>query len=116
MADPELEYLVTLDEESLLMEIAMADDPHLALHAPDDLIDYGRAAVARVLPQARALICPHHSSIKGLLSSPEFEVITTVAAYLVAGLAGALVKPLATYLVKRGIEPLCANWKSNASG
>jgi hypothetical protein len=112
VTDPELEHLASLDESSLLMQIALADNAELALYGPEDLIAYGRATVERLLPLARALICPHRAA----LDAPEVEVIMTVAAYLLAGLAGAIVKPLATYLVKRGIEPLCANWHLHASG
>jgi hypothetical protein len=110
VTDPDLEELARLDEESLLMQIALADNPELVLYAPDDLIEYGRSIVDRLLPQARALICPHQAA----LESPEVEIITTVAAYLVAGLGGALVKPLAAYLVRRGIRPLCATWEPDA--
>ena len=38
------------------MEIALADNPDLALYAPGDLIERGREVVQRVLPQARSLI------------------------------------------------------------
>jgi hypothetical protein len=109
--DSDLERLATADDEALLMEIALADNPELALYAPEDLIAYGRATVARLLPTARALICPHSSKF----DSPEFEILTTVAAYLVAGLPGALAKPLAAYLVKRGIKPLCKEWAPSAT-
>jgi hypothetical protein len=93
------------------MEIALADNPELALYAPEDLVVYGRATVERLLPTARGLICPHRTRF----DAPEFEILTTVAAYLVAGLPGALVKPLAAWLVKRGIGPLCRDWRPDAA-
>jgi hypothetical protein len=55
--DPELAHLACVDEDSLLMQIALADNAQLALYAPDDLIEYGCAVVQRLLPRARALIC-----------------------------------------------------------
>jgi len=91
------------------MQIALADGASGSLYAPDDLIEYGRATMARVMPQARALICPH----RHVLESPEAELITMLAAYLMAGVAGALVNPVAAYLLKRGVRPLCADWQSD---
>jgi len=73
VTDPELEHLASLDESSLLMQIALADNAELALYGPEDLIAYGRATVERLLPLARALICPHRAA----LDAPEVEVIMT---------------------------------------
>ena len=105
--DPEIRRLSELDERSLLMEIARRDDAAVGLVRPDDLVRSGQATVERLLPGARALICPHRDAILAVVDSPEVTVIATVAGYLVGGLPVALVKPVATLLVRRGIPLLC---------
>jgi hypothetical protein len=107
--DGEILRLSKLDEQSLLMEIARQDDPEVALRKRDDIIRHGQATVDRWLPKTRALICPHRDIILKAADSPEITVITTVAGYLAGGLPGALVKPVATLVVKRGIQLLCGN-------
>jgi hypothetical protein len=110
--DLEIKRLLRLDEPSLLIEIARTDGAGVA---PTDLspgqraqlLQQGQATVDRVLPKARALVCPHRNALVKLIDSPEIVMVTTVAGYLVGGLPGALVKPIATLLVKRGIWLLC---------
>lgn len=114
--DSEILRLSKLDEPALLMEIAVKDNAVVALEKPDDLIQSGQATVQRLLPKARALICPHRYRLITLVDSPEVTVISTVVGYLMGGLPGALVKPLATLLVKRGIQSLCSNSSLSATG
>ena len=108
--DPEILRLSKLDEPALLKEIARRDNAD-TLGKPDDIrIQYGQATVDRLLPKARALICPHRSRLLAIVDSPEVTIISTVVSFLVGGgLPGALIKPLATLLVKRGILLLCGN-------
>jgi len=117
VVDSEILRLSMLDEPALLMEIARADNAGVALDKPDDIIQiqYGQATVHRWLPKVRTLICPHRHRLLTMVDSPEVEIITTVVAYLVGGLPGALVKPLATLLVKRGISSLCGNSSLSAA-
>ena len=105
--DPEIRRLSKLDERSLLMEIAVRDNADIALTPPDKIIRQGEATVNRVLPKARALICPHRETLVKIIDSPEVAIISTVVGYLTGDLPGALVKPVATLLVKRGIWLVC---------
>jgi len=107
--DLDIMRLSKLDEPSLLIEIARQDNAGLAVGRRDELIQHGQATVDRFLPRARALICPHRDTIVKVADSPEVIVIATVAGYLAGGLPGALVKPIATLVVKRGIQLLCGN-------
>ena len=110
-ADAEILRLSKLNGPALLREIARADTPDVA--AFDKLDDstktqQGDATVRRWLPKARALICPHRSTILAIVDSPEVKVISTVAAYLTTGgMAIPLANSLGTWLVKRGITALC---------
>jgi hypothetical protein len=111
----EIRRLRKLDEPSLLIEIARRDNANVALDKPD-LIQYGRTTVNRLLPKAQALICPHRDVLLRAVGSPEVTVIATVAGYLAGGLPGALVNPIATLLVKRGVPSLCGNSSPSAAG
>lgn len=113
--DFEIRRLSKLDEPALLMEIAFKDNAAVVLTKPDDVIQSGQATVQRLLPQARALICPHRSTLITLVNSPEVTVISAVVGYLMGGLPGALVIPVATLLVKRGIQSLCSNSSLSAT-
>jgi hypothetical protein len=107
--DPEIFRLSKLDEPALLMEIARKDNPDV-VGQPDDIKQqWGQAIVDRWLPKARALICPHRYTLLTMVDSPEVKIIGAVAGWLVGGLPGTLVNPVATYLVKRGIPALCGN-------
>ena len=108
-ADAEIFRLSKLDEPALLMEIARKDNADIALGKPDEIVQYGQATVHRLLPKARALICPHRYRLLMMVDSPEVTVIAAVAGYLMGGLPGTLVKPVATLLVKRGMPLLCDN-------
>jgi len=103
----EFRRLSRLDQRSLLIEIAGRDNAQVELDKPDDLVQQGQATVDRLLPKARALICPHRDTVDKVLDSPEFIVAATVAGYLAGGLPGALVNPVASLLAKRGIPLLC---------
>ncbi len=107
--DLEIRRLSRLDERSLLIEIARQEPAAGGLAGPDDLVRRGQATVERFLPRARARICPHRDAILQVVDSPEASVIATVAGYLSGSLPVALVKPIATLLVKRGLPLLCGD-------
>jgi hypothetical protein len=107
--DVEIRRLSKLDEPSLLVEIARRDDAAAALVPRAEAIRRGRTVVDRLLPKARALICPHRDTLLKVTDSPEVAVIGAVAGYLIGGVPGALVKPVATVVVKRGLPLLCGD-------
>jgi hypothetical protein len=111
----EIRRLSKLDEPSLLVEIARRDNANVALDRPHQ-IQHGRATVNRLLPKAQALICPHRDVLLRAVGSPEVPVIAAVAGFLAGGLPIALVNPIATLLVKRGLPALCGKSSPSATG
>jgi hypothetical protein len=100
-----LAHYLEMDDDDLLADIAIASDPEAALHSPDALLAKGRAVVAELRPQLRKLICPYARVLEG----PEIELGLAISGFLVGGVPGALVQPLAAYVVKRGLRVLCAD-------
>lgn len=101
----ELARYLQMDADDLLAEIAISADPDAALHSPDALLAKGRAVVAELQPRLKELVCPHVKTLVG----PEVELAFAVSGFLMGGIAGALVQPLAAYMVKRGLRLLCAD-------
>jgi hypothetical protein len=100
----ELARYLQMDADDLLAEIAISADPEAALHSPDALLAKGRAMVAELQPRLKELVCPHVEALAG----PEVELAFAVSGFLIGDIPGALVQPLAAYIVKRGMRLLCA--------
>jgi hypothetical protein len=106
--DGDILRLGRLDEPALLAEIGRrGDGPAGGAHRAGDLAGQGRAIVEGLLPRARALICPHQDTIAAMVGGPEADIVRVVVGYLQFGLPFALLAPVATLLVKRGLPLLC---------
>jgi len=116
--DREILQLSRLDEPALLVVIGRRGNrPEVAVGLEalgvggadlgGDAAGRGSTIVEGLLPWARARICPHRDRILAMVDSPEVAVIRSAAGWLVDGLPGALVAPMATLLVKRGLPLLC---------
>jgi hypothetical protein len=97
-----------MEPPDLLAEIAIASDPDAALHSPDALLAKGRAIVDELRPQVRNLVCPHQKVLDG----PEAQVALAVSGFLLGGVPGAIIQPLAVYVVKRGLRLFCSDWRA----
>jgi hypothetical protein len=105
--DLDVGWLSRLDEPALLEEIARRDEAASPTPEPGgDRAARGRAIVDGLLPLVRGQVCPHRDAILAVVGAPEVDVIKGVAACLHLGVP-ALVAPVATLLVKRGLPWLC---------
>jgi hypothetical protein len=100
-----LAHYLGMGDDDLIAEIAVAADPDAALHSPDALLAKGRAVIAELMPRLRELVCPYANIMEG----PELELGLAISGYLLGGVPGALVQPLAAFVVKRGLRTLCAD-------
>ncbi|WP_430791745.1 hypothetical protein [Actinoplanes sp. G11-F43] len=129
--DPELKRLLKLPDRKLYAEIARAENTDAAIREllerarrsgrpvtgrelsripivdEEILTRQGRAAFERLLPKARALICPHRARILAAADSPVLDVVATVCDQLTGGVAASVVKPLAVLVVRHGLPALC---------
>jgi hypothetical protein len=104
--DEELARYLEMEPPDLLAEIAIASDPDAPLYSPDALLAKGRAVVTELLPQIQDLVCPHQNVLDG----PEAQVALAISGFLLGGVPGAVIQPLAVYIVKRGLRRLCGDW------
>lgn len=110
--NPDLVRLTKLSDRSLYAELARRENADPAVRETTEgeatLAAQGRATFQRLLPTARAQICPHREQIIKVAGSPELEVATQLLEYLSGGqVPFTLLNPFAVLVSRVGLHFLC---------